>query len=286
VYAGDPADLSMRAAFPKLYEMERDFGSLIMGAFRRKVEKPDASFPRTFSFRGGLNVLINRLGDAIGEGIRFSSAVRSVGSLGEKTFTVEGEEFDAVVLSTPSYVAADLIDSRDRALAEMLRDVNYPQIAVVVMGFRSDQIRAKLDGFGFLIPSKEKRRILGTLYHSAVFPERAPEGHELLMTFVGGVRSGNSLDDVSDDELKSIVLGELSQIVGLKGQPDLTHIKRWKKAIPQYRIGYEKVNAACSEFEKSNPGIYLCSNFYRGISMGDCVKNAFETADSIEQYLK
>jgi len=284
VYAGDPGNLSMRSAFPKLYEMERDYGSLIMGSVRRKTEKPDPTFPSTFSFRGGLKTLINTIGKEIGDGIKLSAPVSEIdGSDGR--FRVSGEEFDAVVISTPSFVAADLINSRDAYLAKLLVDVNYPPVAVVVLGFRSEAIGAKLDGFGFLIPSKENRPILGTLYHSAVFPERSPDGFELLMTFVGGVRSGDKLDAMSDDELRSVVLGELRDILHLKGEPQFEHIKRWKKAIPQYRIGYEEVTKACTEFEKTNRGVYFCSNFYRGISIGDCVKNAFETADSIEEYL-
>jgi protoporphyrinogen/coproporphyrinogen III oxidase len=73
--------------------------------------------------------------------------------------------------------------------------------------------------------------------------------------------------------------------LNVKGEPEMFHLKRWNRAIPQYRIGYERVMAHCAEFEKNNPGIYFCSNFYRGISMGDCVKNAFQTADDVEKYL-
>lgn len=283
VYAGDPKNLSMRSAFPKLYEMERDYGSLIMGSIRRKTEKPDPAFPRTFSFRGGLKTLINAIGNEIGDGIKLSTPVSEIGEDGGK-FRISGEEFDAVVISTPSYAAAGLINGRDEGLAKLLLDVNYPSVAVVVLGFRSEAIGAKLDGFGFLIPSKENRPILGTLYHSAVFPERSPDGFELLMTFVGGVRSGDSLEAMSDDELRSVVLTELRDILNVKGAPQFEYIKRWKKAIPQYRVGYEEVTEACSEFERTNRGIYFCSNFYRGISIGDCVKNAFETAHSIEEY--
>jgi oxygen-dependent protoporphyrinogen oxidase len=94
------------------------------------------------------------------------------------------------------------------------------------------------------------------------------------------------LDGKSDEELKSLVLQQLGEILGVAGTPDFVHIKRWKRAIPQYRIGYEEVTAACADFEKNNPGVYFCSNFYRGISMSDCVKNAFETADNIENFLK
>lgn len=283
VYAGDPRNLSMRSAFPKLYEMERDFGSLIMGTFRRTVEKTDENFPRTFSFRGGLKTLIDAMADELGDSVKRGVAVENIAGGGP--FEVNGEQFDAVVISTPSFVAADLIGERDEKLAAVLRDVNYPQVAVVVFGVKSERIKKELDGFGFLIASSEKRPILGTLFHSAVFPERSPDGMQLLMTFVGGVRAGDSLDAKSDDELKTIVATELADIIGLDGEPDFVHIKRWKKAIPQYRVGYEDVTAACAEFEKQNRGIYFCSNFYRGISMSDCVKNAFATADEIEQEL-
>jgi oxygen-dependent protoporphyrinogen oxidase len=285
VYAGDPNDLSMRSAFPKLYEMERDFGSLIMGTIRRKVEKPDPNFPRTFSFKGGLKTLMQKLASEIGEGVRTSTAVEKIENV-DGRFSVNGEEFDAVVISTPAWVAAELVKDRDPKLAETLADVNYPQVAVAITAFKTENIGKKLDGFGFLIPSKEKRPILGTLFHSAVFPERSPEGHELLMTFIGGVRDNGDLDKLSDDEVKSIVTAQLGELLSVKGEPELFHLKRWKRAIPQYRVGYEQVMRHCSEFEKQNPGLFFCSNFYRGISIGDCVKNAFRTADDVEDLLK
>lgn len=285
VYAGDPANLSMRSAFPKLFEMERDFGSLIMGTFRRKTEKPDPNFPRTFSFHGGLKTLIEALAKEIGDGVKTSTAVEKMEETANGRFRVNGEEFDAVVISTPAFIAAELIESRDAELARTLKDVNYPQVAVVVFGFKAEKIKKTLDGFGFLIPSKERRPILGTLFHSAVFPERAPDGYQLLMTFVGGVRAGDKLDSQTDEELNAIVSEQLSDILGAAGEPDFVHIKRWRRAIPQYRVGYEKVTETIADFERRHAGIYFCSNFYRGISMSDCVKNAFETADNIEEYL-
>jgi oxygen-dependent protoporphyrinogen oxidase len=286
VYAGDPKDLSMRSAFPRLFEMERDFGSLIVGTFRRKTEKPDKNFPRTFSFHGGLKTLIDALAAEIGDGIRISSPIGEIEETENGKFRAGGEELDAVVISTPAFAAAELIKSRDENLARLLSDVNYPQVAVVVLGFKSEKIKKELDGFGFLIPSGERRPILGTLFHSAVFPERAPEDFQLLMTFVGGVREGDKLDERTDGELTKMVVEQLSDILGVSGEPDFVHIKRWKKAIPQYRVGYEKVTEAVTDFERRYPGIYFCSNFYRGISIGDCVKNAFETADNIENFLR
>ena len=155
VYAGDPKNLSMRSAFPKLYEMERDFGSLIMATIRRKTEKADPDFPRTFSFRGGLKTLITALADEIGDGVRVASPVSEIEEA-DGTFRVNGNEFDAVVISTPSYVAAKLIESRDERLAMLLADVNYPKLAVVILGFKTEKIPAKLDGFGF--PDRKQRK--------------------------------------------------------------------------------------------------------------------------------
>jgi len=286
VYAGNPKNLSMRSAFPKLYEMERDFGSLIMGTIRRKTEKPDPNFPRTFSFKGGLKTLIEAMANELGDAVKRGVSVENIEQTKDGKYIVNGEEFDAVVISTPSYVAADLIGSRDENLAKTLAEVNYPQVAVVVFGVKTENIKKQLDGFGFLIPSKEKRPILGTLFHSAVFPERSPKGFQLLMTFVGGVRAGDKLNAQTDEELKILVREQLSEIIGLTGEPDFYHVKRWKRAIPQYRVGYEEVTEKCADFEKLNAGLYFCSNFYRGISMSDCVKNAFETADNVEKFLK
>jgi len=284
VYAGDPNDLSMRSAFPKLYEMERDFGSLIMGTFRRKVEKPDPNFPKTFSFRGGLKTLIDKLAAEMGDGVRRGAKVEHIENIDGGRFRVNGEEYDAVVISTPAWVAADLVRNSDAHLADTLASVNYPQVAVAVTGFKSEKIGKTLDGFGFLIPSKERRPILGTLFHSAVFPERSPEGYQLLMTFIGGGRNGKKLDEMTDEDVKQLVTAQLGELLNVQGEPDLFHLKRWKRAIPQYRVGYEQVTAECAEFEKSHPGLYFCSNFYRGISMGDCVKNAFQTADDVAKY--
>ncbi len=287
IYAGDPRNLSVRAAFPELFAMEQEFGSLILSAFRGKRTKPDKTFPRTFSFKGGVKRLVDRLIEKLGESaLRRGVRVQTIRGSGAGRFEVKGEIFDAVVVSTPAWAAADLIRNIDADLADKLAAVYYPQVAVAITGFRNEQIGAQLDGFGFLIPSKEKRPILGTLFTSAVFPNRAPKGRHLLTTFLGGVHSGELLDSRSDEEVLEIVSEQLADILKITGPPELFHLRRWKRAIPQYRVGYEKILASCESFEADNPGIFFCSNFYRGISVGDCIKNAFSTADRIEHTLK
>ena len=229
---------------------------------------------------------MEKLAVEIGDGVRTSTAVGKIENSDNGKFSINGEAFDAVVISTPAWIASELIKDRDGELAPTLAKVNYPQVAVAVTAFKSENIGKALDGFGFLIPSKEKRPILGTLFHSAVFPERAPKGYQLLMTFIGGVRDNGNLDRLSDDDIRSLVTGQLRELLAVKDESEFFELKRWKRAIPQYRVGYEKVTAACAEFEKRNPGLFFCSNFYRGISMGDCVKNAYQTTDDVEKFLK
>jgi oxygen-dependent protoporphyrinogen oxidase len=289
IYAGNPENLSVKSAFPRLYELERDYGSLLVGSLRSKTEKADKNFPRTFSFRNGVQTLTDKLAEGLGETVRTNTEVERI----EKTTTGKwlvktnfGESiFDAFVISTPAEAAAKLIEDMDADLSQQLRKIYYPPVAMVFFGVKKENIARNLDGFGFLVPGSERRNILGTIWNSAVFANRAPAGYELLTTFVGGARNAE-LFEKSDDELYAIVYEELKSILGLREKPDFTHLKRWRKAIPQYNLGYELIENGIKVFENKNKGIFFCSNFYRGISVGDSVKNAYRTADEIKEFLE
>ncbi|HBR56924.1 MAG TPA: protoporphyrinogen oxidase [Blastocatellia bacterium] len=289
IYAGDPSKLSIEAAFPKLFTMERDYGSLLWGALRQKSERADASFPRMFSFRGGLRCLPDAIAADLGESITKGCGVKAVTRKPEGGFAVnfdamESAEFDAVIISSPAAAASAMIDDMDSGLAGVLRSIAYSPVAVVHSGFRHDQVGFAPDGFGFLVPGGENRKILGSLWNSTVFDDRAPAGYHLFTTFVGGSRTSEALDQ-SDDEITETVLGELGGIMNLKGEPVFTQITRWTRAIPQYHIGYSSVTRRIADFEKINKGIFFCGNFYGGISIGDCVKNAYAIADKAAETL-
>jgi oxygen-dependent protoporphyrinogen oxidase len=286
IYAGNPENLSIKAAFPRLYELERDYGSLLVGSLRSKTEKADANFPRTFSFRDGVQTLTDKLAESLGGAVETNTEVLNI----EKTSggkwrvkTNRGENiFDVLVISTPAEAAAKLIESTDADLSEQLRKIYYPPVAMVFFGVKKEDLRENLDGFGFLVPSSERRKILGTIWNSAVFPNRAPTDCHLLTTFVGGARNARIFEK-SDSELFEIVHEELKSILGLRAKPVFAHIKRWRKAIPQYNLGYERIEDGIKDFENKNKRIFFCSNFYRGISVGDSVKSAYRTADEIEE---
>jgi oxygen-dependent protoporphyrinogen oxidase len=195
------------------------------------------------------------------------------------------KSFDAVVVATPSFVAAKLIENLDGELSRNLSEIYHPPLAVIVSAFWKEDINFDLDGFGFLIPKVENRKILGSLWSSVIFENRAPADVHLLTTFIGGARNAE-LFNQSDDELFKIAREELDEILGLKGEPIFQRIKRWTRAIPQYNLGYEKITGSIERFKKENAGFFFCSNFYRGISVSDCIKSSVTATEEVLDYLK
>jgi protoporphyrinogen/coproporphyrinogen III oxidase len=290
IFAGDPARLSINHAFSRVFELEKTHGSIIRGAlFGRKGKKPATpkEFKGSISFKNGMQTIVNRLERELGSSVQTSIEVVSLAKTPDGKFKVEStskrldkEVFDSVVLCTPAYVTAKIIEGLDEELAHRLYEIYYPPIAVVFTPFRCRDVKFDLDGFGVLLPSREKRQILGCLWTSSVFKNRAPDGFHLLTTFIGGVRDADSAMK-TENAIAKIAIDELMSLLGITGEPVFTRVKKWPRAIPQYSIGYEKVLAAIENFKISNPGILFCSNYYKGISVGDCVKNGLAVAAEI-----
>jgi protoporphyrinogen/coproporphyrinogen III oxidase len=289
IYAGDPRRLSVKQAFPRLYELEQGFGSLTLGAILGKKDRslsPPRGFPRSFTFKDGVATLVSALEAELGEAIRLNSPVFDIKRECERyvlLLETGRPTFDAVVVSTPSFAASDLVREMDQLLAAALDSVTYPPISVVYTTFTSEQVKAAPEGFGVLIPAKEKRQILGSLFNSSVFEGRAPAGYHLFTTFIGGSRNAE-LGDRPEDELAGTAAEELKRLLNIQGAPSFSSVKKWKRSIPQYNVGYDGVLNAIEAFRGQNPGIYFCSNFYKGISVGDCVRNGALTAGEIVEF--
>ncbi len=291
VYAGDPVQLSTAAGFPKLYALEKNYGSLIRGAImgareRRKRKEVAKDRARMFSFRDGMQAFTDALKEQVGS-IEYNATVSALRrkDIGfelevEREGKKETLEFDKVICSVPTHALATLLSEIAPRATEPLADVYYPPVTVVYTAFREEAILRELDGFGFLIPEVEKREILGSIWSSTIFPNRAPEGFVAFTSFVGGTRQpGNAL--LPEEELKAVVLKELKSLVGIQGEPVLARVKRWEKAIPQYKVGYKKVQAIFDKLEKEHPGLHFAGNYRRGISVGDSVLSAHETVERI-----
>jgi oxygen-dependent protoporphyrinogen oxidase len=302
VYAGDPASLSVRAAFPKLYALEERYGGLIRGMVRgagerRKRAEKAKDRARMFSFRGGMQTFPIALGRYLGDGLRLKCTATSIerndAPGGPPAFVVryrrEGEpgslEARSLVLAVPAYIAANFVRPFSESLGEALGRIFYPPVTEVFLGFPGSAIRRPLDGFGYLIPEKEKRKILGTIWSSALFPGRAPAGHVALTTFVGGARQP-LLAGLDDRDLTRTVASELRSLMGITGDPVYANIIRWEKAIPQYNLGHLALVEEIRGLERQVPGLYLCGNYRGGISVGDCLMSAESLARRIAGELR
>jgi oxygen-dependent protoporphyrinogen oxidase len=301
VYAGNPEQLSVQTAFPKLYALEGKYGSLINGMIRgareRKARKEIAKDrAKLFSFQNGMQTLPDTLAASLGERVRCNATVEHIIPMKAGRFPVytvsytehgvrQSVEADAVVLSSPAHAASEIIRPIDPDMSAILDAIYYPPVAEIYLGFKADQVHRELDGFGFLVPAVEKRNILGCIWSSTLFPGRAPEGDVAFTIFVGGARQPE-LVALTDEELLSIVLAEVSETMRIAGGPIFQQITRWGKAIPQYNIGYYKVLQAIERFEQNFPGAFICSNYRGGIAVGDCVMNAEKTTKAVSAYIK
>ena len=196
-------------------------------------------------------------------------------------------EHSAVLLAAPAYKLAEIELAVERPSSAgtapslgPLRDIYYPPVASVVLGFRRADVPHALDGFGMLIPAVEKFSILGTLFSSSLFPNRAPAGHVLLTSYVGGVRAPE-LALRPEAELVALTLKDLGAILGVRGAPTYQHCVLYPRAIPQYEVGYGRFKTLMDDLEAAAPGLFLAGHYRNGISLGDSIIAGHEVADRI-----
>lgn len=288
IYAGDPQSLSVKHTFSSLWDMEQQFGSLFKGLLKRN-RKATKVKRALISFKKGNQQLAEAMAVALGKNLHTSTVVDTVkkeqgmwvvkGSRDGKLFE---HKHHCLVSTLPAYAHADIFG---HPLFEDLSDLPYVPMHVVALGFRKQQISHPLDGFGMLAPKVENLHFLGSLFSSTLFPGRAPKGHHLLTSFIGGARQPE-LANKSQQELQTLLLNELDQLIGIKGDPVFMHHKQWSKAIPQYEVGYDYFLSLMKEIEEEHHGLYLEGNFRGGVSVPDCISSGFETAQKATTFLK
>jgi oxygen-dependent protoporphyrinogen oxidase len=155
---------------------------------------------------------------------------------------------------------------------------------VLFVGYEKKHIKQDLDGFGFLIPSKEKKNFLGAIWSSVIFPNRTIKDKAAFTIFVGGARHPNFTKDEISTRIYN-ALKEFHEIMGISSEPDIIQYKFWEKAIPQYNIGHIEHDNYFDKFEKENPGIFLSGNYRGGIAVGDCIKSSHNNFEKIQKYL-
>lgn len=280
VYAGDPVELSVRYGFPKLYRLEQNHRSLILGTMalgRERKRAGTAYKTRLVSFPDGLQALPDQLAANLQIPVRLSTRVINLRRTDRWEVQTEQdssgtERYDAVVVALPATALAGLPINGAVALAS-LEEIDHPPVVTYAMGFARDQVTHPLDGFGALIPAKEPFRILGSLFSSSLFAGRAPEGHVLLTTFLGGTRAP-ALARLPQEEVRAIILEDLNRLLGISGEPVFEHQRLWSRAIPQYKVGHGRFIDTMRTVERKNPGLKIGGNSRDGISLSYCLEGS------------
>ena len=282
IYGSTPDKLSVEAAFPLVVALEREYGGLFRGmiAKRKKEAGPGGVLTST---KGGISTLANHLRGVIEAEWRFNEPVQTVERVGAGfriTSTAGVTEVDRVVICATSYAAAGMVQPLDAELARRLAAIEYSPIAVVGFGYRS--LPDPLDGFGLLTTSSARLPILGVLWDSSIFPDRAPPGCKSIRVLLGGQRSPELVDQDEAGLIRTARAG-LEKSMGLTQDADVTFVKRWDRGIPSYAPGHIAQVKAIFERVDAIPGLYLNCNAYRGIAMNDCARNSRELAMRIAQ---
>ncbi len=297
IYAGDPEKISVAAAFPRLRALEQEHGSLIKGQIANRRERARHGETAkistgSFSFRHGMQTLPDALARATTT-LQVDTAVERITAAANETFTLSarrgGETMTrsarAVVLAVPAGAAAALVDPLDGEAARSLSAIGYPALAVVASVYRRMAIAHRLDGFGFLVPRAEGRRILGCLFSSSTFAGRAPENSVLLTTFAGG-RRNPEIAALDSESVARVVTEELGSLLGCTEAPRWQEVVHWPRAIPQYTLGHLSRMHAIDDLEAGLPGLHFCASYRDGVSVGDRIKAAHATAARIAERVK
>jgi oxygen-dependent protoporphyrinogen oxidase len=295
IFAGDPETMSLKSCFPRIAELEAEYGGLVKAMIRlAKKKKAEIAAGKAVasaagpagvltSFRDGIQTLTDFLAAELGMTVVRSGegavSVNKGESVPWRVVTERGEyPADAVILATPAYASANFLDGVDGGISTVLRQIPYATMTVVCFGYERERISYDLNGFGYLVPKQEKLSTLGTLWDSSIFENRAPEGKVLLRSMMGGACFPQYLA-LSDAEVEKRVRDDLERTMGITAPPSFIRIFRHDKAIPQYTVGHGKRLVSLDELLQKHPGLILTGNSYRGIGLNDCVASAHRAAD-------
>jgi oxygen-dependent protoporphyrinogen oxidase len=306
IYAGDPHKLSLPHAFPKLKALEDNYGSMIKGQIfgardRKKSGEVAKDRAAKFSFDEGLQVLPDTLAAQLGDSLKLNTPVTKLTQTGDGwrlTTSRGGIEHRAVIYCGTAYKLAEVeIEGRTGSPlpaagahgvtrpTDAFSEISYPPVAAVVLGFRHEDVTHSCQGFGMLIPKIEGFKILGTIFSSALFPNRAPAGHVTLTSYIGGARYPE-LALLAPEKLVETTLADLRVLLGIKGDPVFRHTKTWPKAIPQYNVGYGKYRELLNAIEAAAPKLFFAGHYRDGVSLSDSIVSGVNIAERVGAAVK
>jgi oxygen-dependent protoporphyrinogen oxidase len=286
VYGGRPEELSVTSVLGRFVELEARYGSLTRGvlAERRRMAAQGGSLPLFQTLRGGLGRLVEALAEAIVPRVEvhYAQVEALERILGGWRLRVNGAwlPFRDVVLACPAYEAARLLWDVDRELATGLGEIPYSSSMTVALVYDSSRFPHPLNGFGFLVPKKERRRLVACTWVGTKFAYRVPPERVLLRCFLGG-RDDPAILEESDETVVAMVQEELAEIMGIRREPLFHRVRRWPASMAQYTLGHQERLRRVEDRLEALGGLYLAGNGYQGIGIPDCVRSGKEAANRI-----
>lgn len=287
IYAGDGDRLSLESTFPNLRELEVKRRSLYLGAreARKKAAAPAGSRSAFLTPVGGLGELTDALVDRLaGVDLRLNSSALGIRK-NENSYSIdlgEREELQAqaIIVATPAYAGAVLLEHFDPLLASALAGIPYASSATVSLGYRLQDIPRPLDGYGYVIPRKAGRTALACTWTSTKFESRAPSGYALLRVFIG--RAGQD-DEIAWDvsNLLHLAREELRQTLGIQAEPSVSRVFVWQRGMPQYNLGHGQLLERIDSRLEQHAGLALAGNSYRGVGIPDCIRSGELAAEKV-----
>ena len=280
MYAANTEHLSMAAVFPRMVEMEREYGSLAGAMLRSFTRRSNSSEPApsrpkprgsVFSFHGGMQVLPAKIAENVN--VQYGVNHARVG------------DAPVTVLAVPTYRAVEILEQPHSAIANLLRKVRYAPMVIAATSLPEDSVKEPLRGFGFLAPRNQGLHLLGTLFSSALFTGRAPNERIFMTSFIGGAFEPEAVD-WSDEHVWDIVCSELKRVLETSTMPEPIALFRHRYAIPQYDIGHERWVDALKSAVKLLPGLFMTANYLEGVSVPACIEQGERTAHAVAEYLR
>jgi oxygen-dependent protoporphyrinogen oxidase len=284
VYGGDAGSLSAASVLPRFVEYERDFGSIIRGVQQERAARKGSAGALFLSFSGGMETLTDALGREVLARIRTANAeALSIERAGAqwRIYTSAGQiEAEDVVLACPAHVSARLLNKSCPDLATELAAIPYSSAVLVTFVYRREELGRPLDGFGFLVPRRERQSIAAATWVSTKFPCRTPENLAALRAFIVGDEAIKWMER-PEDELVASVRQDYSRLMGINATPHFSTVYRWPDSMPQYTVGHGVRQSAMRALLAGTPGLHLTGNAYDGVGIPDCVRLASQIPDRI-----
>jgi oxygen-dependent protoporphyrinogen oxidase len=296
IYAGNPEKLVTKYALPKMYALEQDYGSLIKGGLKKsKLNKGNLRMSKAtrevFSAKGGLGSLTDALSKEVTSVNIILEAQNVVSNKTEKgfltSFQTKNKELAIqskyLVSTVGAYSLGYILPFINPDKLEPITNLEYAKVVLTLLGYK-EWFGNDINAFGGLVPSKEKKNILGILFTSSFFSNRAPSGGALLSVFLGGSRLPMAID-MSDEEIKELVLAHIKEMMATNQEPDLIKIVRYPHAIAQYEASSKERIEAIEALENEYSGLILGGNIRDGIGLADRIKQGRLIAEEIQDAL-